>query len=100
LGVLESCGPKKLHPVENLSHVTLLHQFQPGVPGRWKSIDSKCVRAARSFDEAQGRSNLKNLDFSLLLPDVMTIADEVHAQLTQTHAQVDSRLVFALSSRI
>ena len=22
--------------------------------GRWESIDSKCVRAARSFDEAQG----------------------------------------------
>ena len=47
------CGPQKLHLVENLSPVTLLHQFQPGVPGRWKSIDSKCVRAARSFDEAQ-----------------------------------------------
>ncbi len=28
-------------------------------------------------------SNLSFLDFSLLLPDVMTIADEVDAQLTQ-----------------
>ena len=28
--------------------------------------------------------NLSFLDFSLLLPDVMTIADEVDAQLTQT----------------
>ena len=28
--------------------------------------------------------NLSVLDFSLLLPDVMTIADEVDAQLTQT----------------
>jgi hypothetical protein len=28
-------------------------------------------------------SNLSLLDFSLLLPDVMTIADEVDAQLTQ-----------------
>jgi DNA-binding response OmpR family regulator len=30
------------------------------------------------------QSNLDYLDFSLLLPDVMTIADEVDAQLTQT----------------
>jgi DNA-binding response OmpR family regulator len=30
------------------------------------------------------RSNLSFLDFSLLLPDVMTIADEVDAQLTQS----------------
>jgi DNA-binding response OmpR family regulator len=30
------------------------------------------------------RSNLNALDFSLLLPDVMTIADEVDAQLTQS----------------
>jgi hypothetical protein len=28
------------------------------------------------------QSNLNSLDFSLLLPDVMTIADEVDAQLT------------------
>jgi DNA-binding response OmpR family regulator len=30
------------------------------------------------------QSNLNSLDFSLVLPDVMTIADEVDAQLTQT----------------
>ena len=30
------------------------------------------------------QNNLNVLDFSLLLPDVMTIADEVDAQLTQT----------------
>jgi len=30
------------------------------------------------------QSNLGFLDFSLLLPDVMTIADEVDAQLTQS----------------
>ena len=30
------------------------------------------------------QSNLSSLDFSLLLPDVMTIADEVDAQLTQS----------------
>jgi len=30
------------------------------------------------------QSNLNLLDFSLLLPDVMTIADEVDAQLTQS----------------
>jgi hypothetical protein len=30
------------------------------------------------------QNNLRPLDFSLLLPDVMTIADEVDAQLTQT----------------
>ena len=30
------------------------------------------------------QSNLNSLDFSLLLPDVMTIAEEVDAQLTQS----------------
>ena len=30
------------------------------------------------------QSNLSLLDLSLLLPDVMTIADEVDAQLTQS----------------
>ena len=30
------------------------------------------------------QSNLNSLDFSLLLPDVMAIADEVDSQLTQT----------------
>ena len=30
------------------------------------------------------KDNMNALDFSLLLPDVMTIADEVDAQLTQT----------------
>ena len=30
------------------------------------------------------QSNLNSLDFSLLLPDVMAIADEVDAQLTQS----------------
>jgi hypothetical protein len=30
------------------------------------------------------QKNLTALDFRLLLPDVMTIADEVDAQLTQT----------------
>jgi hypothetical protein len=30
------------------------------------------------------QDNMNSLDFSLLLPDVMTIADEVDAQLTQT----------------
>jgi len=32
------------------------------------------------------QNNLIFLDFSLLLPDVMTIADEVDAQLTQSMA--------------
>ena len=32
------------------------------------------------------QNNLSFLDFSLLLPDVMTIADEVDAQLTQSMA--------------
>jgi hypothetical protein len=30
------------------------------------------------------QKNLNNLDFSLLLPDVMTIESEVDAQLTRT----------------
>jgi ActR/RegA family two-component response regulator len=33
------------------------------------------------------KTNMNALDFSLLLPDVMTIADEVDAQLTQTMAR-------------
>jgi hypothetical protein len=32
------------------------------------------------------QNNLSRLDFSLLLPDVMTIADELDAQLTQSMA--------------
>jgi len=39
------------------------------------------------------QSNLNHLDFSLLLPDVMTIADEVDAQLTQA---MDSYMNVAL----
>jgi hypothetical protein len=31
-------------------------------------------------------SNLSALDFSLLLPDVMTVADEVDSQITQARA--------------
>jgi hypothetical protein len=30
------------------------------------------------------QNNMRSLDFSLLLPDVTTIADEVDAQLTQS----------------
>ncbi len=30
------------------------------------------------------QSNLNDLDFSLLLPDVMAIADEIDSQLTQS----------------
>jgi hypothetical protein len=47
------CGAQKLGPTENLFHVTLLHQFKELRSARWKSIDSKYVRAAWSFDEAQ-----------------------------------------------
>ena len=46
------------------------------------------------------QSNLSSLDFSLLLPDVMTIADEVDAQLTQSmdsymrrHAEVSGSVI-------
>jgi len=35
-------------------------------------------------DSYQIHQNLNTLDFNLLLPDVMIIADEVDAQLTQT----------------
>src|ERR1035437_4732578 len=48
-----ACGAQKLGPTENLFHVTLLHQFKELRSARWKSIDSKYVRAAWSFDEAQ-----------------------------------------------
>lgn len=41
------------------------------------------------------QSNLNSLDFSLLLPDVMTIADEVDAQLTQS---MDSYMKLMLKS--
>src|ERR1035438_4976115 len=49
----DPCGAQKLGPTENLFHVTLLHQFKELRSARWKSIDSKYVRAAWSFDEAQ-----------------------------------------------
>jgi hypothetical protein len=39
------------------------------------------------------QNNLSALDFSLLLPDVMTIADEVDSQLTQA---MDSYMTVAL----
>ena len=41
------------------------------------------------------QSNLNSLDFSLLLPDVMTIADEVDAQLTK-HCFPDARICASL----
>src|ERR1035438_6860529 len=50
---LVGCGAQKHGPTENLFHVTLLHQFKELRSARWKSIDSKYVRAAWSFDEAQ-----------------------------------------------
>ena len=50
-----SGGAQKLGPTENLFHVTLLHQFKELRSARWKSIDSKYVRAAWSFDEAQAQ---------------------------------------------
>jgi CubicO group peptidase (beta-lactamase class C family) len=53
-----SGGAQKLGPTENLFHVTLLHQFKELRSARWKSIDSKYVRAAWSFDEAQGKLSL------------------------------------------
>ena len=52
-GGVVGCGAQKLGPTENLFHVTLLHQFKELRSARWKSIDSKYVRAAWSFDEAQ-----------------------------------------------
>jgi hypothetical protein len=46
---LEPCGAQKLGPTENLFHVTLLHQFKELRSARWKSIDSKYVRAGVEF---------------------------------------------------
>jgi hypothetical protein len=43
------------------------------------------------------QSNLSALDFSLLLPDVMTIADEVDSQLTQA---MDSFMTVALEPAV
>jgi hypothetical protein len=54
---LTACGAQKLGPTENLFHVTLLHQFKELRSARCKSIDSKYVRAAWSFDEAQVRQS-------------------------------------------
>jgi DNA-binding response OmpR family regulator len=78
---------------------------EPNVPG--KESDSICSAAATAHGKMRQRqgytpgmlvhdsrilqvtlfemlqSNLSALDFSLLLPDVMTIADEVDSQLTQ-----------------
>jgi hypothetical protein len=82
------------------------HQFTPNTPG--EESDSVCSAAAvghGKMRKLQGytpgmlvhdsrilqatlfemlQSNVSALDFSLLLPDVMTIADEVDSQLTQT----------------
>jgi ActR/RegA family two-component response regulator len=83
----------------------ILRLREPNVPGEEK--DSVCSEAAVAHGKlrrAQGYSagmlvhdsrilqvtlfgtlqrNLSDIDFSLLLPDVMTIADEVDSQLTQ-----------------
>lgn len=44
------------------------------------------------------QSNLNRLDFSLLLPDVMKIADEVDAQLTQTVASFTNAMHHAAAA--
>ncbi|MGB9236945.1 MAG: response regulator [Terriglobales bacterium] len=44
------------------------------------------------------QNNLNSLDFSLLLPDVMKIADEVDAQLTQTVASFTHAMQYAAAA--
>jgi YesN/AraC family two-component response regulator len=57
-----------------------LRQLQGYTPGMLVH-DSRILQVTL-FETLQ--SNLNALDFSLLLPDIMTIADEVDSQLTQT----------------
>jgi DNA-binding response OmpR family regulator len=62
-----------------VAHGTL-RQLQGYTPGMLVH-DSRILQVTL-FETLQ--SNLNALDFSLLLPDIMTIADEVDSQLTQT----------------
>jgi DNA-binding response OmpR family regulator len=98
----------------------ILRLRKPNIPG--EEGDSICSAAAVAHGEMRQRqgystgmlvhdsrilqvtlfgtlqSNLSALDFSLLLPDVMTIADEVDSQLTQamdSYMNVARRLVAA-----
>jgi hypothetical protein len=48
------------------------------------SHNDECLRRSSLTLFGTLKDNMNALDFSLLLPDVMTIADEVDAQLTQT----------------
>jgi ActR/RegA family two-component response regulator len=78
---------------------------EPNTPGEESSVGSTAAVAHGKLRKLQGytagmlvhdsrilqvtlfetlQSNLNALDFSLLLPDIMTIADEVDSQLTQT----------------
>jgi hypothetical protein len=58
----------------------MLRKLQGYTPGMLVH-DSRILQVTL-FEMLQ--SNVSALDFSLLLPDVMTIADEVDSQLTQT----------------
>jgi DNA-binding response OmpR family regulator len=62
-----------------IAHGTL--RYQQGYTPAMLVHESRILQVTL-FGTLQG--NLSLLDFSLLLPDVMTIADEVDAQLTQT----------------
>jgi DNA-binding response OmpR family regulator len=92
----------------------IIRLVEPNVPGEKSDSLSKAAVAHGKMRQMQGytpamlvhdsrilqstlfgtlRKNLSAIDFSLLLPDVMTIADEVDSQLTQA---MDSFLNVAL----
>ena len=92
-------GPNNFHPGEALSSASAVeHGKLRSVQGYRADMlvhESRLLQVTL-FETLQ--NNLSHLDFSLLLPDVMKIADEVDAQLTQTMAsftEAKSRLAAA-----
>jgi hypothetical protein len=68
-------------PTPNVEHRITSHPFS--LHGAFRDLvhESRILQVT-VFGTLQ--SNLNSSDFSVLLPDVMTIADEVDAQLTQS----------------
>lgn len=76
-------APTGMEPAANESHSARAHgelRYLQGYTPAMLVHESRILQVT-IFGTLQ--SNLNHLDFSLLLPDVMTIADEVDSQLTQ-----------------
>jgi DNA-binding response OmpR family regulator len=89
--LIEDLVARLIKPTPTLLHSDALFSSSAVAHGRMRSLQgytsSMLVHESRIlqvtlFETLQ--NNMDHLDFSLLLPDVMKIADEVDAQLTQT----------------